>query len=69
MIDVIEDGKDVQVFIIMDNFTQYAQVLVPSSQTAKCVGQALWDQIIVHCGLPERIVSDQGQNFESDLIS
>ena len=26
-------------------------------------------QFVVHYGLPERIISDQGQNFESDLIS
>ena len=29
----------------------------------------LWDWLEVHYGLPESIVSDEGQNFESDLIS
>ena len=40
-----------------------------SSQTVKCKAQALWDWSVVHYGLPESIISDQGQNFESDLIS
>ena len=29
----------------------------------------LWDQFIVHYGLQKGIISDQGQNFRSDLIS
>ena len=48
---------------------QYAQALKTSLQTAKYTAQALWDQILVHYGLPESIVSDEGQNFKSDLIS
>ena len=37
--------------------------------TAKYTAQALWDQFIVHYGLPESIISDQDWNFKSDLIS
>ena len=39
-----------------------------SSQTAKCTAQNLWDKFIVHYGLPEKILTDQGRNFESDLL-
>ena len=39
-----------------------------SSQTAKCAAQNLWDKFIVHYGLPEKILTDQGCNFESDLL-
>ena len=39
-----------------------------SSQTAKCTAQNLWDKFIVHYGLPEKILTDQGHNFESDLL-
>ena len=46
----------------------YAQVLVTSSQTARCTAQAVWDQFVIHYGLPESIIWDQGQNFESDLV-
>ena len=30
--------------------------------------QNLWDKFIVHYGLPEKILTDQGHNFESDLL-
>ena len=30
--------------------------------------QNLWDKFIVHYGLPEKILTDQGCSFESDLL-
>ena len=38
------------------------------SQTAKCRAQNLWDKFIVHYGLAEKILTDQGCNFKSDLL-
>ena len=58
--EATDGGKDVHVLIITDHFMQYTQPLVTSSQIAKCTAQALWDQFIVHNGLPECIVSDHG---------
>ena len=37
-------------------------------QIAKCRAQNLWDKFIVHYGLLEKILTDQGQNFENDLL-
>ena len=54
--------------MITDHFTQYAQAIVISSQTAKYTAQNLWDKFIVHYGLPEKMLTDQGCNFESDLL-
>ena len=68
-IKVTEDGKDVPMLIITDHFTWYTQAQVTSSQTAKCTAQTLWDGFIVHYGLLESTVSDQGQNFKIDLIT
>ena len=31
--------------------------------------QNLWDKFIVHYGLPKKILMDQGQNFESQLVA
>ena len=67
--EVTEGGKDVHMVIITNHFMRYIQALVTSSQTAKYTAQALWDWFVVHYGLSESIISDQGQNFESDLIS
>ena len=64
-----KSGKDVNVLIITDHFTRYAQVHITSSQKAPIVAKTLWDQFFVHYGFPEKILSDQGRNFESQLIS
>ena len=67
-IEANEGGKDSHFLVITDHFTQYAQAIVTSSQTAKCTAQNLWDKFIVHYGLPEKILTEQGCNFESDLL-
>ena len=43
-IETTEGCKDVHILIITDHFMRYAQALVMSSKTAKCMAQALWDQ-------------------------
>ena len=67
-IEATEGGKDIHILIITDHFTRYGQPTVTSSQTAKCTAQNLWDKFIVHYGLPEKILTDQGHNFESNLL-
>ena len=64
-----KSGKDVNVLVIMDHFTRYAQAHITSSQKACTVAKTLWDQFFVHYGFPEKILSNQGRNFESQLIS
>ena len=64
-----KSGKDINVLIITDHFTRYAQAHMTSSQKAPVVAKTLWDQFFVHYGFPEKILSDQGRNFESQLIS
>ena len=61
-------GKDVNVLVVTDHFTCYAKAFVTLSQMAKVVSQILWDKYFVHYGLPEKIISEQGKNFESSLI-
>ena len=67
--ETTEGGKDAHMLIVTDYFKQNTQALVISLQTAKCTAKALWGKFIVHFGILESIVSDQGQNFESDLIT
>ena len=67
-IEANEGGKDVHILVISDHFTYNAQAIVTSLQTAKCTVQNLWDKFIVHYGLLEKILTDQGYNFESDLL-
>ena len=63
-----EGGRDVHILVITNHCTGYAQAMVTSLQTAKCTGQNLWDKFIVDYELPKEILTDQGHNFESDLL-
>ena len=64
-----KSSKDVNVLIIMDHFTQFVQAFVTASQQAPVVAKILWDKFFMYFGLPEKILTDQGQNFESRLIT
>ena len=55
--------KDVNVLIITEHFTWYAQAHITSSQKAPVVAKTLWDHFFVHYGFPKKILSDQGEIF------
>ena len=63
-----KSDKNINVLIITDHFTRYAQAHLTSSQKASVVAKTLWDHFFVHYGFPKKILSDQGHNFESLLI-
>ena len=50
-------------------FTRYAQAYITKTQTAQMTAKTLWDKFIVHYGLPEKILMDQGWNFKSQLVA
>ena len=54
--------------MITDHFTRYALAYASKTQTAQATARILWDNFICHYGFPEQFISDQGRNFESDLI-
>ncbi|KAJ8286180.1 hypothetical protein GJAV_G00035430 [Gymnothorax javanicus] len=56
------------VLVITDHFTKYAVAVPTSNQKARTVAKCLWDNFIVHYGIPEKLHSDQGPDFESRLI-
>ena len=56
------------VLVITDHFSRYAQAIPTKNQTAKTTARVLFDQFVVHYGFPARLHSDQGQNFESNVI-
>ena len=60
-----KSSKDINILVATDHFTRYTQAYITSSQKARVVARTLWDNFFVHYGFPEKILSDQGQNFES----
>ena len=61
-------GKIENLLVVTDHFTKYAQAFPTKSQTASTTEQVLWNNFICHYGFPEKFISDQGRNFESELI-
>ena len=61
-------GNIENVLVITDHFTRYALAYPSKTQTAQATARILCDNFICHYGFPERFISDQGRNFESDLI-
>ena len=66
----LEPGKGLEenVLVITDHLTRYAQAYVTRTQTAQITVKTLWDKFIVHYGLPKKILANQGQSFESQLV-
>ena len=60
--------KDVNILIVTDHFTRYAQAFMTTSQQAPVVAKVLWDKFFMYYGIPDKFLSYQGQNFESKLI-
>ncbi|MEE8207366.1 MAG: RNase H-like domain-containing protein, partial [Nitrosomonadaceae bacterium] len=62
-------GNVDNVLVITDHFTRYAQAYPSKTQTAQATAKLLWDNFIVHYGFPEKFISDQGRNFESQVVA
>ena len=62
-------GLEENVLVVTDHFSGYAQAYVTRTQTAQMIAKILWDKFIALYGLPEKILTDQGQNFKSQLVA
>lgn len=56
------------ILVVTDHFTRYAQAFPTKDQRAPTVAKVLMEKFFVHYGLPKRIHSDQGRDFESRLV-
>lgn len=56
------------VLVVMDYFTRYVNLFPLKDQRATSVAQCLFEEYIRQHGIPESIHTDQGRQFESDLM-
>ena len=64
----VDSNNVVNILVITDHFTKYAQAYVTPNQTAKVIAKMLWENFLIHYGWPTKILMDQGKMFESSLI-
>lgn len=57
------------VLMITDHFTWLAHAFPCQEQAAMRVGKKLWDNFFCIYGFPQHLHTDQGANFESELIA
>ena len=53
---------------VYDHFSKWAEALPLRYHTAPVVATALFTNVLVWSGMPRRILSDQGAEFESNLF-
>jgi transposase InsO family protein len=56
------------ILVITDHFTKFARAIPTKNESALTTARALYDNFITVYGVPTRVLSDQGRNFESKLI-
>ncbi len=54
--------------VLTYHFTKYALAIPTRNQTAKTTAEAIYNNFIIHYGIPTKLHSDQGANFESEII-
>ena len=68
----IEHGKtgtDVNILIITDHYSRFAQAIKTPNQTAYTTAAAAYNHFFSKYGFPEKIVTDRGTQFEGFLFT
>lgn len=54
--------------MITDHFTKFVVAVPTPNQKARTVAKCLWENFMVYYGIPEKLRSNQGPDFESCTI-
>lgn len=61
-------GNIQNILVMTDHFTKITIEVPTRNQTARTTADAIFNEFIVHYGLPRKLHSDQGANFCSNII-
>lgn len=67
VLEPASDGRE-NVLVMTDIFSKYTQAVPTKDQKATTVAKILIKEWFVRFGIPRRIHSDQGRNFESSIV-
>lgn len=61
-------GNIQNILVMTDHCTKFTIAASTRNQTARTTAEAIFNEVIVHYGLPRNFHSDQGANFCSNII-
>ena len=61
-------GGNQYILVIVDHFSRFAQAYATRNKSSAAVAKKLYNDFVLRFGLPARILSDQGGEFESKTI-
>ena len=62
------DKGNQYVMVMMDAFLGWVELAAIPNKSAKEVAQALWKNVYARHGIPKRLLSDQGGEFDNELM-
>ena len=56
------------ILVMSDHFTKWVEAVPMANQRAETVAKAFVDEVVTRHGVPSKLLTDQGRNFEADLM-
>ena len=56
------------ILVMSDHFTKWVEAVPMPNQRAEMVAKAFVDEVVTRHGVPTKLLTDQGRNFEVDLM-